>query len=319
VAALLGACEPPFETDSVPTLALALERLGRRVFDAVLLDLGLPDADGLAGVEVVVASFPALALVVLTGSSAEHLGVAAVRAGAQDYLLKGSADRRTLERALRYAIERKRAERSRLLETLDRFGSGVLLTNGSGRVFLSNRVADEILSERDGLALEGGRLVGVGPSAKLTPEILTVLSVRGASPPADVLPPARALALPRRPPRRPLSLVVTGGSSREASPSYPWLIAFVADPDRCSEGAEIILRRLFALSPAEGRLAHCLVQGRTVAEASRALGISVHTARTQLKKILEKTSTHRQGDLIRLLMTAAPAFPPPGRRHTPNE
>ena len=76
----------------------------------VLLDLGLPDARGLESVRWLHAQLPTVAVVVLTGLDDEHLGVAAVGAGAQDYLLKGQVDGLLLYRVIRYAVERRHLE-----------------------------------------------------------------------------------------------------------------------------------------------------------------------------------------------------------------
>jgi len=76
----------------------------------VVLDLELPDSRGLQGVRVLQEFRPDLAVVVLTGISDEHLGEQAVAAGAQDYLVKGQVDGYLLQRVVRYAIERRRAE-----------------------------------------------------------------------------------------------------------------------------------------------------------------------------------------------------------------
>ena len=79
----------------------------------VLLDLGLPDTrelEELQGVRWLTEHMPRLAVVVLTGVADEHLGEAAVRAGAQDYLVKGQVDGALLNRVIRYAVERRRTE-----------------------------------------------------------------------------------------------------------------------------------------------------------------------------------------------------------------
>ena len=76
----------------------------------MLLDLGLPDAEGIDGLRKLLAVAGSAAVCVLTGRSDEHLGVAAVAEGAQDYLVKGQVDGVLLIRALRYAVERKRAD-----------------------------------------------------------------------------------------------------------------------------------------------------------------------------------------------------------------
>ncbi|MFY1635809.1 PP2C family protein-serine/threonine phosphatase [Solwaraspora sp. WMMB335] len=78
--------------------------------DCVLLDLGLPDAQGLDGLRRVLSLAGRAAVCVLTGRQDEHLGIGAVAEGAQDYLVKGQVDGVLLSRALRYAVERKRAD-----------------------------------------------------------------------------------------------------------------------------------------------------------------------------------------------------------------
>ncbi|MFP5335646.1 MAG: PP2C family protein-serine/threonine phosphatase [Actinomycetes bacterium] len=93
----------------------AVAALGPSV-GCVLLDLGLPDAEGLDALHTVLSHAGQAAVVCLTGLADEHRGVAAVAAGAQDYLVKGQVDGNLLHRALRYAVERRRAdEQSRLL------------------------------------------------------------------------------------------------------------------------------------------------------------------------------------------------------------
>ena len=78
--------------------------------DCILLDLHLHDTDGNGGVGCIAAQDATIPVVVLTGSDDEHVGISAVASGAQDYLVKGRMDPEVLRRAVRYAIERKRAE-----------------------------------------------------------------------------------------------------------------------------------------------------------------------------------------------------------------
>jgi diguanylate cyclase (GGDEF)-like protein len=79
-------------------------------FDAVLLDLGLPDAKGLDGLKALRSARPDVAIVVLTGLSDLAIATEALRFGAGDYLDKGEVEPRPLLRAIRYAIERKKSE-----------------------------------------------------------------------------------------------------------------------------------------------------------------------------------------------------------------
>ena len=95
----------------VASLAEA-EAAAPRDADCVLLDLGLPDAEGMQGLARMLEVAPGTALIVLTGLVDEHRGIEAVGAGAQDYLVKGAIDGQLLSRAIRYAVERKRADES---------------------------------------------------------------------------------------------------------------------------------------------------------------------------------------------------------------
>ncbi len=85
------------------------EAIDQLQVDLVLLDLGLPDAMGISALERLLAA-GAPAVVVLTGLSGTDVGVEAVAAGAQDYLVKGEVDGELLGRSVRYAIQRRRLE-----------------------------------------------------------------------------------------------------------------------------------------------------------------------------------------------------------------
>ena len=95
----------------VSFMAEAERHLARQDFDIVLLDLGLPDAQGLAAIRRARGAAPGIPLVVLTGMDDEALAAQSLQEGAQDYLIKGQIETRGLLRALRYAGERKRLER----------------------------------------------------------------------------------------------------------------------------------------------------------------------------------------------------------------
>jgi PAS domain S-box-containing protein len=141
----IAAVAPEYLVIHVPALAPALERLQHARLDAVLLDLGLPDSEGLGTLLAVAQAVPALPIVVLTGRSDEGLSRAALRQGAQDYVIKGEADADQLVRALRYAIDRKRAVASveRRLRLLN--DASALLEGGDYDTML-DRVAKLVVS-----------------------------------------------------------------------------------------------------------------------------------------------------------------------------
>jgi len=88
----------------------ALHLLGENSFDALLLDLSLPDSAGIETVERMRSAYPLVPIVVLTGNDDEAVSLEAVNRGAQDYLVKSRADPKTLMRSLHYAMERKKNE-----------------------------------------------------------------------------------------------------------------------------------------------------------------------------------------------------------------
>ena len=108
----------------------------------MVLDLGLPDSQGLDTFIRAYQHGSHLPFLVLTGLADENLGVTAVRQGAQDYLAKGEVTSSLLHRAIRYAIERKRteaaleAERKKLFALLNHLPAVVHLKNADYKIIL---------------------------------------------------------------------------------------------------------------------------------------------------------------------------------------
>ena len=99
-----------FAMTAVGRMTDAVDHLAANVVDVILLDLGLPDAQGLEAVRRAHAAAPRIPLVVLTGSDDESLADQALHEGAQDFLAKGRIETSGLLRAIRYATQRKKAE-----------------------------------------------------------------------------------------------------------------------------------------------------------------------------------------------------------------
>ncbi len=128
----------------------AEKHLAEHAVDITVLDLGLPDAQGLEAVRRVRAAAPRVPLVVLSAMDDESLAAQALQEGAQDYLIKGQVDARGLMRALRYAIERKVMEEALFVEkeraqvTLNCIGEAVVCTDISGNITFLNLVAERM-------------------------------------------------------------------------------------------------------------------------------------------------------------------------------
>lgn len=131
---------PQAVVDRSTTLAAALGAVESTSYDAILLDLGLPDADGTSSLEELLEIAPDTPIVVLTARDQPDLPLKAIRAGAQDFLTKTGADSTTVSRSLTYAIERHRlvAELNADLERVQRVAAG---TESQG--------SDEPLAEQD--------------------------------------------------------------------------------------------------------------------------------------------------------------------------
>lgn len=156
---LLGIVSPIFTFSHVERLNLGLQHLAWEEFDVVLLDLSLPDAQGIDTFIQVHAVAPNTPILILTSIDDEGLAVKAMQKGAQDYIVKGKLDTDLLLRSIRYAIERKGAEveRQRLLlktqrqsqlvqRILDTVDEGILTLSADREILLANPAAREHLT-----------------------------------------------------------------------------------------------------------------------------------------------------------------------------
>ena len=138
------------ELTHVQCMADAEAHLAFQRVDIIVLDLGLPDAQGLAAVRRAHAAAPRVPLVVVTGLDDESMAAQALQEGAQDYLIKGEIESRGFLRSLRYAIERKGMEEALFVEqeraqvTLNSIGDAVISTDVPGNVTFLNVVAEKM-------------------------------------------------------------------------------------------------------------------------------------------------------------------------------
>jgi len=100
----------PFHSSSAASLTHGLELLSHQEVDIILLDLSLPDSQGLDTLHKTLLKAPDIPVILLTGMDDEALAIESLQAGAQDYIVKGHNESFFLARSIRYAIERKRIE-----------------------------------------------------------------------------------------------------------------------------------------------------------------------------------------------------------------
>ena len=147
------------ELTHVSSMSGAEGHIAKDAVDIILLDLGLPDVQGLGAVRRARAAAPRVPLVVLTGLHDEALAAQVLQEGAQEHLIKGQIETRGLVRAMRYAIERKVmdeallvkeealfVEKERAQVTLNSIGDAVICTDISGNITFLNLVAERMTS-----------------------------------------------------------------------------------------------------------------------------------------------------------------------------
>jgi PAS domain S-box-containing protein len=132
-----------FELRSADRLSAGLDQLSVGDVNIILLDLSLPDSEGLATLEQVHAKAPDVPIVVITGHDDEELAIHSVQRGADDYLVKGRLDGDVLVRTMRYAIERKQsAETLRLTQfSVDRSVEAIFWIGPEARILQVNEAA----------------------------------------------------------------------------------------------------------------------------------------------------------------------------------
>jgi len=139
------------EVQCVDRVAEALDRVSRFSFDIILLDLGLPDSEGMDSVTQLQAEAPHIPIIVLTGLDDEDAATQAVHKGVQDYLVKGQVDGHLLVRSIRYALERKKAERElqvaeeRYRTIFENSAVAIMMVNREERLVSWNQYTERLL------------------------------------------------------------------------------------------------------------------------------------------------------------------------------
>ena len=130
-----GAC---YSLSNVTRLADAIEFMAHHEVDIVLLDLNLPDSFGIETFVTLHTHAPSVPVIILSGYGTEMLATEAVQKGAQDYLVKDEINQKALIRAIRYAIERNRAESEAAYE---RRLLTVLMENIPDRIYFKDELS----------------------------------------------------------------------------------------------------------------------------------------------------------------------------------
>ncbi len=283
----------------VETLAAGLARLAQSAVDLVLLDLALPDSQGLDTVTRVVRDHPALPVIVLTGREDDGVALAALTAGAEDYLVKGAIEPGMLVRSIQYAYERKRAEVA--LREANEFTNQILLNIQEGIVVydreLRHRVWNPFMEALSGVPaahVVGRHVLEISP---LLGQAIVVAALRRA---LD----GEVVTIPEIPYRRPDSTregwtLATFGPLRDAQGAIIGAIGNVQDITLRKE-AEEVLRSLSTMDELTGLYNRrgfltLAAQYLEMADRNRKAVLLVFTDLDGLKAINDSQG-HRAGD-----------------------
>lgn len=208
-----------------------------------------------------------------------------------------------LQRAFRLYLncEQEKSNARELKSVLDTFDRAVFGLNRNGMIVLSNRNADAIVERADGLKLDGGRLVAEHSpdDCELQSHIARSVAVSTGGGTSE----SASMHLSRDSERLPLQLTITSFQSTTPNNGQLAALIFVSDPAQRPQSCSTLLRQLYGLSPTECRLADLLHEGLEVREAAGRLKTTLETARFHLKRVLAKTGTRRQTELMRLMLS----------------
>jgi DNA-binding CsgD family transcriptional regulator len=162
-----------------------------------------------------------------------------------------------------------------------------------------NKAAAEIIAAGDGLGIEPGGLCAANPRETALVRQLIARTALQADPDAA----GGAVAVSRPSLRRPISLLVaplpnpTGWFARGRAA----VVVFVHDPERAASIPSVHLQQLYGLTPAKAALTMEVARSQGLQVSADLLGIARSTANTHLQHVFEKTQTHRQAELVRLI------------------
>ncbi|WP_028492381.1 response regulator [Thioalkalivibrio sp. ALE19] len=315
----------------------ALEQIDAVHPDLILCDINMPGMNGYELLAAVRERGPELAdtpFVFLTALSDPREVVDGKRAGADDYLVKpvdfdlllATVEARLRQvRRMRQKKEDEFAELRRTLgglgqsrdqgrrslefaaRALDPVAPGVVLLDHGNRVLLANRAARRMAG--DALTLQEGRPpepVHSEDDRRLREALRRVLAEEPAADDA-----IECMRLPRDGHRRELLAMIyplPGGSDpagREAGEEEPAAVILLSDPERRARLPEDVLARLFDLTPTEARIALALADGWRTADIARRMDVSNTTVTFHLRNLFQKTDTHRQAELVALVLAGS--------------
>jgi DNA-binding CsgD family transcriptional regulator len=209
------------------------------------------------------------------------------------------------------------------LELLYSLGQALFLIDSEGRIIWQNASADRLLQQQDGLSTSEGELRASAAAANSGLQRLIRSAITALGQPRKR--PGGMMTIPRLSMKRSYHVLVTPLSASAEpilspqSTSAPSAAVFIMDLERNPVPPVMVLRSLYNLTPAEGRLAMAIGSGESLKAYAERNELSIHYVRWLLKQVEAKTETRRLADLIRLLASQANLFVPPASNEKENK
>lgn len=204
-----------------------------------------------------------------------------------------------IDLAPRYQLAKTLAALS--LRALDCLDFGVVFMSESGEVLELNQPARALLEGSTGLSIRHGRLRATAPGVDRRLQALLASSAIAHDAPRKLLlrPPDVAV---------PVSLAALSGGLRFGAAGR---VLFISAPTHAFDQRLILLSDRYRLTPVELALCRGLLEGVSLRQSGAQAGLSYETARWYLKQVFAKTDTHRQADLVRVLLSVKAELAPP--------
>jgi DNA-binding CsgD family transcriptional regulator len=182
---------------------------------------------------------------------------------------------------------------------------GLIILAGERQVITLNSAAERIFRAEDGLYMRSGRITAT--STRAEHELHCAINNALASEPSTVRT-GQSLTCARPSGKRPYVIHVLPSHRQDADDPLrqPTVWVLIIDPEEGPEPPAALLRRLYRLTKAENDIALRMMRGADPKQISDELSVSVTTVRTHLKRIFDKTDTHRQAQLVQLLHALSP-------------
>jgi DNA-binding CsgD family transcriptional regulator/PAS domain-containing protein len=196
------------------------------------------------------------------------------------------------------ALANSTAELAGALEVIRR---GVIIVAGEHLVINLNSAAERIFRAEDGLCMRSGRIAATSTRAEQELHCAIQNALGGE---LSTVRTGQSLTCSRPSGKRPYVIHVLPSHRRDADGPLrqPTALVLIVDPDDEHEPAAELLRRLYHLTKAEGDVALRMMNGADPKLISDELSVSLTTVRTHLRHVFDKTDTHRQAELVHLLL-----------------